>query len=114
MIGLIKQVDAAVASDPEKKTRAFVTFLQEPDDAFKKRLVELAAKEKIAIPLVVLAEPVKAYALADEAYATVLVYDKRKVKKNFALREAELDEKAISQIAEAARFGKAGASPKQY
>ena len=31
MIGLIKQVDAAVAADPEKKVRGFVAFIHEPD-----------------------------------------------------------------------------------
>ena len=103
LIGLIKKVDAAVAADPEKKTRGFVAFLHEPDAAFKKRLAELAEREKIAIPLVIpVDQPPRGYPLAEEAYATVLVYKAHKVKENYALREAELDGATVAAIAEAA------------
>jgi hypothetical protein len=107
LIGLIKQVDVAVAADPDKKTRGFVAFLHEPDDAFKKSLADLAAKEKVAIPFVVPVDrPPNGYPIADDAYATVLVYNKHKVKQNFALREGEIDDKAVSAIVEAAKHAK--------
>lgn len=106
MVSLIKQVDAAVAADPAKKERGFVAFLGEPSDALKKQLADLAEKEKIAIPLVINDAGTKnpeGYALSGDAYATVLVYSKHKVKQNFALREGEIDAKAIAAIVEATK-----------
>jgi hypothetical protein len=107
LIGLIKQVDSVVAADPEKATRAFVAVLQPADDALKQKLAKLAAEQKIAIPLVIpVDQPPGGYPLSADAYATVLVYNKHKVKENFALRENELDEKVVADIIDAAKHVK--------
>lgn len=114
LIGLIKKVNEAVAADPDKKTRGFVAFLQPPDEALKKRLAELAEKEKIQIPLTIAVDrPPKGYPIAEDAYVTVLVYSKRVVKQSFALREKELVADAVDRIAEAAKNVKAEAKPEK-
>jgi hypothetical protein len=104
LVGLIKQVDKAVYGEKTEE-RAVVAFLKKGDD-LKKKLEDLATAEKLSTPLVIAAAAPgnpDGYPLAADAQATVLVYEKHKVKANFALREGEIDAKVLDAIARAAR-----------
>jgi hypothetical protein len=94
LIGLIKQADAAVKAHADRKANGFVAFLHSADDeAFRKSLEDLAKKEGLTIPLTVCDDGTKGpgwMTIPADAYAALVVYEKKKVEENVAWREGDL------------------------
>ena len=102
LTSLVKKVDAATKENSSAKMGSFVVFLANEDDAKKMEtsLPDYAKKEKIK-SLVLAIDNVagpQGYNIAKDAEVTVVLYNKRTVKANYAFRKGELNEKAIEAI----------------
>lgn len=101
---MVKKVDAFVKENQEKEMAAFVVFLEEDKTKLEPKLKELAAQEKLSIPLTLAVDGVqgpKVYKLHSEVKTTVLVYKEKKVHTNFALQKVEKED--IEKILTAAK-----------
>jgi hypothetical protein len=97
LTGLVKKLDAAVASNRAARLRAVVVVLAE-GDRVEKRL-EALGKEAGNVSLALMAPPgPKQYKLAGAADVTVILYRRRVVAASHAFRKGELDEKAIEAV----------------
>lgn len=98
---LVKQVDAQVEKNKDKKMKAFVVLLTDDPDHAAPKLKKFAEKQEIKnVPLTIfdgLHGPPD-YKLSDEADVTVLMWVKSDVKANYAFAEGKLDKKAIASI----------------
>lgn len=104
--GLVKQIDAALAKDADKKSRAFVVLITDDADGAAKQLEKLAEKEKIKnVPLTLVEGPTgpPEYKIAKEAEVTVLMWN-GPVKYNHAFAKGELKKDKIAAVL--ADFGK--------
>ena len=101
LTSLVKKIDGLVAKNKDKKLKAFVVLLSDDADADEAKLKELAKKHKIkATPLTVfegIAGP-PSYKIAKDADVTVLMWDRRKVKVNYAFGKDGLNKKAVKAI----------------
>lgn len=102
LTSLVKKIDAATKENSSAKMGSFVVFLASDDDAKKMEvsLPEYAKKENIK-SLVLAIDNVagpQAYNIAKDAEVTVVLYNKRTVKANYAFRKGELNEKAVEAI----------------
>ena len=101
MTSLVKEIDAKVAENKDKKMRAFVVLLTEDADAANKQLAELAEKHGIkGTPLTVfdsVAGP-NNYKIAKDADVTVLLWNKRIVRANHAFAKDKLDKDGIKAV----------------
>lgn len=102
LTSLVKKIDAATKSNASAKMGSFVVFLASEDDAKKMEtsLPEFAKKENLkSIVLAIdnVAGP-EGYNIAKDAEVTVVLYNKRTVKANYAFRKGELNEKAVKAI----------------
>ena len=101
LTSLVKQVDAVVAKNKDKKMAAFVVLLSDDPDAAEPKLKELAKKHKIkSTPLTVfdgVAGP-RNYKIAKDADVTVLMWSRQKVKVNHAFRKGSLNKASIKQV----------------
>ena len=102
LTSLVKKIDAATKENSSAKMGSFVVFLANEDDAKKMEtsLPDYAKKEKIK-SLVLAIDNVagpQGYNIPKDAEVTVVLYNKRTVKANYAFRKGELNEKAIEAI----------------
>ena len=101
LASLIKQVDAVVEQNKDKKMAAFVVVLAEDADKLAPKLEALAKQNGIKnVPLTIfdgVAGP-DSYNIAKGADVTVLMWNKMSVKANFALEKGKLDDKMITTI----------------
>ncbi len=101
LTSLVKKIDRLVAKNKDKKLSAFVVLLSDDADADEAKLKELAKKHKIkATPLTVfegIAGP-PSYKIAKDADVTVLMWDRRKVKVNYAFGKDGLNKKSVKAI----------------
>lgn len=102
LTSLVKKVDAATKSNSSAKMGSFVVFLASDDDAKKMEtsLAEYAKKENLnSVVLAIdnVAGP-QGYNIDKDAEVTVVLYNKRTVKANYAFRKGELNEKAVKAI----------------
>lgn len=102
LTSLVKKIDAATKANSAAKMGSFVVFLASDDDAKKLEtsLPEYAKKENIKSVVLAIdnvAGP-QAYSIAKDAEVTVVLYNKRTVKANYAFRKGELNEKAVAAI----------------
>src|SRR5438046_2306192 len=81
----VKKLEAATAAHADKKFNAVVILLTS-DDKMEGRLKELAEREKLKNVVLAVESPERPspYHIAKDADVTVLLYEKKKVKKNFA------------------------------
>lgn len=100
---LVKEIDAVVGKNEEKKMAAFVTVLSEDPDAQETALKKVAEENKIAhTPLTVFenaAGPAK-YKINEKASVTVMMWVESNVKVNYAFEDGKLDADAIKKIVE--------------
>jgi hypothetical protein len=100
LTSLVKQIDAATTKNSKCSMGSFVVFLND-EEGFAKKLTELAKKEGLK-DCVLSLESNKAgpsgYNIAKEADITVVLYNNRTVKSNFAFRRGELNAQAIERI----------------
>jgi predicted TIM-barrel fold metal-dependent hydrolase len=101
LASLVKQVDEVVAKNADKKMAAFLVVLAEDADAAAPKLEELAKKHGIKnVPLTIFdgdAGPSN-YKIAKDADVTVLMWLKRDVKVNHALKKGKLDAETTKKI----------------
>jgi len=102
LTSLVKKIDAATKANSSAKMGSFVVFLVSDDDAKKMEvsLPEYAKNENIK-SLVLAIDNVagpQAYNIAKDAEVTVVLYNKRTVKANYAFRKGELNEKALKPL----------------
>jgi hypothetical protein len=101
LASLVKQVDEVVANNADKKMAAFLVVLAEDADAAAPKLEELAKKHGIKhVPLTIFdgESGPSSYKIAKDADLTVLMWLKRDVKANHALKKGELDTKKVKEI----------------
>jgi hypothetical protein len=96
---LIKKIDAATEENKENHMGSFVVFLNDSEDLGGK-LKEMADKENIKNTVLAIDNPAgpAAYKVAKDADVTVVLYNKHKVKANFAFAKGELKDKDIDRI----------------
>jgi hypothetical protein len=101
LASLVKQLDAVVAKNEEKKMAGFVVLLSEDPDADEAKVVAFAEKHGIKnLPLTMfdgVAGPPD-YKLAKEADVTVLLWVKQEVKANHAFGKGGLTASAVKQV----------------
>jgi hypothetical protein len=101
LASLVKQIDEVVAKNADKKMAAFLVVLAEDADAVAPKLEELAKKHGITkVPLTIFdgeAGPGN-YKIAKDADLTVLMWLKRDVKVNYALKKGKLDAETTKKI----------------
>ncbi len=100
---LVKQIDAMVVAQHEKKLAAVVNFLGEADDKTKEKIKEFGEKLALKeVSLVTTADGDK-FKISDDAEVTVMIYQRKKVKFNYALVKGGLDQKTIAAIIESVK-----------
>lgn len=99
-VKLAKEIDKKVAADKNQQMKAFVVVLTDDPDAVEPKLVELAKKHEIKVPLTVFDGPAgpPSYKIQKEADTTVLMWNKSRVKSNDGFAKGKLDEKAITAV----------------
>ena len=101
LASLVKQVDEVVAKNADKKMAAFLVVLAEDADAAAPKLEELAKKHGIKnVPLTIFdgESGPGSYKIAKDADLTVLMWLKRDVKVNHALKKGKLDAETTKKI----------------
>lgn len=99
LTGLVKKLEAATQTYSDCSFRAVVVLLSD-DDKMEKTLKELADKEglkKVVLALESQSGPPN-YKLAKDAEVTVLLYEHKKVKKNFAFEKGKLTDKDADAV----------------
>jgi hypothetical protein len=78
---------------------AFVVLLSD-DDKMEGKLKELAENEKLKKVVLTLDSPQgpPKYKIAKDADVTVILYDKKKVKKNFAYEKGKMTDKEVDAV----------------
>jgi hypothetical protein len=103
LTSLVKELNAAVLINKDKKMAAFTVVLTQDADKTEEQLTALAKKENIdKVPLTLLegtAGP-PAYKIAKDAEVTVLLWRGQKVKANHAFAKGKLNQEAIKKIIE--------------
>lgn len=101
LAGLVREIDATVSKNSDRKMRAFVVLLTDNPDADEKRLAEFAAKHGIKdTPLTIfdgIAGPPN-YKIARDADVTVLHWVGKEVKSNQAFAKGKLDKAGVETV----------------
>jgi hypothetical protein len=99
LTSLVKQIDAATAKNDSCKMGSFVVFCSD-DEGMEAKLKDLAKKEKLDHIVLTIDNPQgpPKYKVAKDADVTVVLYDKRKVKANYAFKKGELHDEDVSKI----------------
>jgi hypothetical protein len=100
LTSLVKKIDEAAAKHKDAKMGTFVVFCTD-NKAIEKAVKDLAARQHIDHTILAVfdkpAGPPK-YKLASDADITVLLYNHKKVKANFAFRKGELNDADVERI----------------
>ncbi len=104
LTGLVKQLDAAVAAHADRKLTAVVILLTD-DDKAEAKLKELAEKEKVSKVVLAVESPQgpPKYNIAKDADLTVVVYEKKKVKKNLAFPKGHPTDAEVGEVVTAVK-----------
>ena len=101
LASLVKQLDAIVAKNDEKKMGGFLVLLSENPDADEGKVKQFAEKHGIKkMPLTIfegVAGPPE-YKIAKEAQVTVHMWLKQEVKANEAFAKGDLNAAAIKKV----------------
>lgn len=97
---LVKQIDAKVNANEEKKMAAFVVFLTDDADKVEPKIEALAKDQKITKTPLTLIEGAgpSDYKLSKDAEVTVMMWVKSEVKVNQAFAKGELNKKAVDGL----------------
>ena len=101
LTSLVKKVDRLVAKNKDKKMKAFVVLLSDDADAEEAKLKELAKKHGIKTTPLTIFEGIAgppSYKIAKDADVTVLMWERRKIKVNYAFRKDGLNKKSVAAI----------------
>ena len=99
LTSLVKKIDAATAKNSDCRMGSFVVFLSD-DEGLEKKLKELAKKDKIEHTILSIDNPAgpRGYNVAKDADVTVILYNKRDVKANYAFKKGEMKESDVEKI----------------
>ena len=101
LASLVKQLDAIVAKNDEKKMGGFLVLMSENPDADEGKVKQFAEKhgiKKIALTIFEGVAGPPAYKLAKEAQVTVHMWVKQEVKANEAFAKGDLNAAAIKKV----------------
>lgn len=101
MTGLVKEIDAAVTANKDKRMAAFTVVLTTDADKTEAQLKTLAKDSKIeAVPLTLMegAAGPPDYKIAKDAEVTVLLWRGQNVKANHAFGKGQLNQEGIKKI----------------
>ena len=104
LTSLVKKLEQATADNKDAKVAAWVILLTD-DDKAEEKLKELADKEKIKKVILGVESPggPPKYNIAKEADVTVLLYEKKTVKKSYVFEKGKFTEKDATSIAAAVK-----------
>jgi len=99
LTSLVKKIDAETVKHKSDRMGSFVVFLND-DEKLGDQLKTLAEKQGIKKCVLTIDNPAGpgAYKIAKDADVTVVLYENRSVKANYAFKKGELDAKAIERI----------------
>jgi hypothetical protein len=99
LTSLVKKIDEATAKNRTCRMGSFVVFCSD-DEGLKKKLEELADKEKLKHTVLTIDNPAgpEDYDIAKDADVTVLLYNRQQVKVNHAYKKGELTEREVDRI----------------
>jgi hypothetical protein len=99
LTSLVKKLEQATADHSDCKMGAFVVLLSD-DDKMEEKLKELAEKEKLKKVVLTLDSPQgpPKYKIAKDADVTVILYDKKRVKKNLAYEKGKLTDQDVDAV----------------
>jgi hypothetical protein len=100
LTSLVKKIDEATAKNSSCHMGSFVVFVG-ADEALEKQVQDLAKKEEVKHTILTTMEAPAgppAYKVAKDADVTVVLYDKRKVKANYAFKKGQLKDKDVEKI----------------
>jgi hypothetical protein len=99
LTSLVKKLDSCTAKHSDVRMGSFVIFMSDEED-MEKKLKDLADKDKIDHTVLAIdnkAGP-KAYKVSKDADVTVVIYNKRDVKANYAFKKGEMKDSDIEKI----------------
>ena len=96
LTSLVKKIDEETAKHKDAKMGSFVVFLSD-DEGLENKLKELAKKDKLDHIVLTIDNPAgpPKYKVAKDAEVTVVLYNQRKVKANYAFKKGELKDADI-------------------
>ncbi|HLW68383.1 MAG TPA: hypothetical protein VKS79_23905 [Gemmataceae bacterium] len=99
MTSLVKKIDAATVDHSKQHMGSFVVFCND-DEGLKEKLKDLAKKEKLQDIILTIDQPTgpEKYKISKDADVTVILYDNRVVKANYAFKKGELKDADIEKI----------------
>jgi hypothetical protein len=99
LTSLVKKIDAETVKHKSDRMGSFVVFLSD-DEKLQDQLKILADKQGIKRCVLTIDNPAGPgpYKVAKDADVTVVFYESRTVKANYAFKKGELDDKAIERI----------------
>jgi hypothetical protein len=99
LTSLVKKIDAETIKHKSERMGSFVVFLSD-DEGLQNKLKSLAEKQGLKQTVLTIDNPAgpKGYNVAKDADVTVVLYDRRTVKANYAFKKGGLNDKAIERI----------------
>ena len=99
LTSLVKKIDAATVDNKSCKMGSFVVFCSDDKD-LEARLKELAEKEGLKQCVLSLDNPAgpKGYKVEKDAAITVVLYNQREIKANYAFKKGEMKAEDIEKI----------------
>jgi len=99
LTSLVKKIDEATAANARNRMGSFVVFCSD-EDGLEKKLQDLAKKENIKKCVLTIDNPAgpRGYEVAKDADVTVVLYNQRNVKANYAFKKGELKDSDIEKI----------------
>ena len=99
LTSLVKKLDAATAENKSVKMGSFVVFCSDDKD-LEAKLKELSDKEGLKNCVLSLDNPAgpKGYKVEKDAAITVVLYNKREIKSNFAFKKGEMKPEDVEKI----------------
>ena len=100
LTSLVKKIDAINAKNTS--IGSFVVFLSD-EEKLADNVKDLSKKEGLKKIVLTIDNPAgpQGYHVAKDADVTVVLYDKRNVKSNFAFRKGELNDAAVEKVVSA-------------
>jgi hypothetical protein len=99
LTSLVKKIDTATAKNKTCKMGSFVVFCSD-EEGLEAKLKDLAGKQKLDHIVLTIDNPQgpPSYKVAKDADVTVVLYENREVKANYAFKKGELGETDIEKI----------------
>jgi hypothetical protein len=99
LTALIKKVDAATVQHKKDRMGSFVVFLSD-SEALGDQLKTLAEKENLQKTVLSIDNPAgpKGYEVAKDADVTVVLYEDHTVRSNYAFRDGQLNDQAVTHV----------------